>query len=788
MTDKTNAVKKVVQIERLGLNDFLIALLIGAGVFVWQTVWEYPGLQPECWNDIAVALGIYPASSPVPGYWTSLAGWIYSVVGITAGHVLMRTIGHIVLAVITMFVYAMLREILAFIMQTRPQRSKNRSNVMRLAAAVGAVSFAACDPIWVAGQFFSETTLLLLLTVLAVQFFFTFLRKGELKYSYVCALFLGLLTAESPIGGFLLVSFIALNFVVLNLMPSLESPFFKPELIEVGKWHMTFIFLGAFLFGVGFNVVEFIMHDGLVPIDGTFGDIPLKYLMGYVARLTGAATPAAWVLLLGISLLPFVVSIVRFPEAADEERFLTYTTGIVFLVCGIVTFTQCASLPALWFWTYVPVKSHFLLSLTSLMFVLSIATSLTILGVDGVCRDHKRLSKMLFGADDDADVDSTSSKLTIAMRHWGMVLIPLLLLAALIPGRRKAETRDMLKFVDDVVKATVDECNGAKRIFTDGNLDTLLEIEAKRQGKPIICSALVGGGPHPVWLRSRGTENDPEDKLSFEFDSAMGLRSWIRDKPEKLKDVAVQMAFDLWKRDGKPIPPIGGMVSLPTVDDEPARLKAVEVAHELCQRALDIYARGIKNCTDELLKSKFFDCEWRLSRMCVYRAERFDLARDAKSAIAEMDLSKKLNDANETFKSLVKSMGKRREQIMTRMTPREGLQLALVRADFNMAKLYAESVLGADPENPDANFAMGMYYQKERQLARAEEYLMRCLIRNPNEPAIYNNLAMLQMELGKLDAASVNVEKALKLLPESAAILDTKLAIERAAEAAKEAK
>jgi len=34
----------------------------------------------------------------------------------------------------------------------------------------------------------------------------------------------------------------------------------------------------------------------------------------------------------------------------------------------------------------------------------------------------------------------------------------------------------------------------------------------------------------------------------------------------------------------------------------------------------------------------------------------------------------------------------------------------------------------------------------------------------------------------------VNVEKALKLLPESAAILDTKLAIERAAEAAKEAK
>ena len=786
MAENKEATKEVVQIERLGLNDFFIALGLGAVVFAWQSLWEFPGLQPGIWNDIATAIGIYPAVDPIPGYWVSVAGWIYSFFGITTGHTVMRFVGHLMLAFLVVVVYSMLREILAFVMQSRPQRSKNRTNVMRIAAAIGAISFAACDPVWGAGQFFCETTLLLALTVLSVMFFFTFLRKGDLKYSYVCAFFLGLLTAESPVGFVLLFSFIALNLIVLNYIPQLESPFFKPELIEVGKWHMTFTFLFAFIFGVGFNCVGYVMHDGLVPAAGSIGDIPLKYLLGYYHRISSAASIAAWVLLLGTSLLPFVISMVRFPEAADEERFLSYSTGVVFMICGIVTFSQCASLPALWFWSYVPVNSDYLLTLAALMYVLSIATAITILGVDAMCRDHKRLSRLIYGNDDDDDAGQVaSSRLLGIMRTWGMIIVPLALILALVPGRRKPETRAMLQFVSDVVDKTIEECSGAKRIFTDGNFDTYLEIEAKRQGRPIICSALVGGGPHPVWLRSRGTENDPEDKLSFEFDSAMGLRSWIRDKPEKLKDVAVQMAFDLWKRDGKALPPIGGFVSLPASKDEATRLKFVEAAHALSERALEICAMRVKNCTDPMLKRAFYDCMWRLARMCVYRAERSDLGGDAKTAIAEMDLSKKLNDHNEQFKSLVKSMSRRNEQMMSRMTPREGLQLALVRADFRMAKTYAESVLGADPENPDANFAMGMYYQRENQLARAEEYLMRCLIRNPGEPAVYNNLAMIQMERGKLDAALVNVDKALKILPNAAAILDTKKEILKAMDAKK---
>ena len=72
---------------------------------------------------------------------------------------------------------------------------------------------------------------------------------------------------------------------------------------------------------------------------------------------------------------------------------------------------------------------------------------------------------------------------------------------------------------------------------------------------------------------------------------------------------------------------------------------------------------------------------------------------------------------------------------------------------------------------------MGMFYHGERQLSRAEEYLRRCLVRKPNEPAVYNNLAMIQIEQGKFRAAAANVKRALELLPDSAAVQETRKAL-----------
>ena len=72
-----------------------------------------------------------------------------------------------------------------------------------------------------------------------------------------------------------------------------------------------------------------------------------------------------------------------------------------------------------------------------------------------------------------------------------------------------------------------------------------------------------------------------------------------------------------------------------------------------------------------------------------------------------------------------------------------------------------------------------------RQYARAEEYLTRCLKRNGKEPAVWNNIAVLQLRTGRLDEAMANAKKALALIPDSAEVKDTIKQIEKAMETAK---
>ena len=76
----------------------------------------------------------------------------------------------------------------------------------------------------------------------------------------------------------------------------------------------------------------------------------------------------------------------------------------------------------------------------------------------------------------------------------------------------------------------------------------------------------------------------------------------------------------------------------------------------------------------------------------------------------------------------------------------------------------------------------------EKQCSRAEEFLRRCLVRKPQEPAIYNNLAIVQLNTGRYEAALKNAKKALAIIPDSAEVKDTIRQIEKAISQASAAK
>ena len=785
--------EEIAQTEKLGLGDLIIAAVLGTAVFLFATLWSYPTLHPTLWGDAAVAAGVRPATSVVPGYWTFLASIVYSVSGIGAGNTMLALLGHLALALVAVCVFAVMREWLSFAMRMRPQLSRRRTFVMRLASVIGAIMFVATDPVWAAGQTFSETILLVFLTLGALEAFFVFLRKGEIKYSYLAAVLLGLIAAESPLGFFFAALFVWLTMFIAKVMPALESPFFRPEIMEVGKWHMTFLFLASLVAGIALNVITFLNHDGVEAVGETIGSVPLSYLLDYWGRIANAGDIGAWVLFVGIAIAPFVVTTIKFPSSADEEQFLSYGAGITFLVCGIMAFAQAGFLPSLWFWTYFPMTSQYLLAMGLFGSAATLSGAITILGVDSLCRNHARLSVQTFGEDvtaDDDDDDETAAKFaseeafnsrsTSFVRIACLVIVPVFLVAMMIPGRMKSGTREILSLVNAALEEIVDEAKGAKYLFSDGALDNAIELKASETGAPLNAISLMGhGSAMEVYLRTRGM-TDKEDLFSFTRDGAQGLRLWMRDKPERLKDAAMMIGFDLWRRDGKPLPPIGGMLSRPAgFADEQTRLGGIEKAHQLAEHVLRMHSSGnVKECTEKSVTDALIAVQWRFARMAFYRGDSEDMKGNAETAIAEAKLSKELNDLNPVFTELLASMEKRSSSMMQQLTPREGLQLALVRADFTLGMRFAETILETEPDNPDANFAMGMFYLSEHQLSRAEIYLKRCLIRKPNEPVFYNNLAMIQIDLKKYEAAKKNVEKALKLLPGSTAVMDTKKRLE----------
>ena len=79
-----------------------------------------------------------------------------------------------------------------------------------------------------------------------------------------------------------------------------------------------------------------------------------------------------------------------------------------------------------------------------------------------------------------------------------------------------------------------------------------------------------------------------------------------------------------------------------------------------------------------------------------------------------------------------------------------------------------------------------MNYYRLKQWARAEEYLRKCLIKKPKEPAVWNNLAMICMYTERYDEGLKLAHKALDLIPESAEVKDTIKQIKEAKEKAKE--
>ena len=151
------------------------------------------------------------------------------------------------------------------------------------------------------------------------------------------------------------------------------------------------------------------------------------------------------------------------------------------------------------------------------------------------------------------------------------------------------------------------------------------------------------------------------------------------------------------------------------------------------------------------VRELFFTLSWRISRFARYRKD---------SALAE-----KLDSMNTALKRMLRALEYARLQVFLQLTPKEGLELALRRADFQEAARYAAAVLKIDRDDPRGNFGMGMYFLMANRFEDAEQYLRRVLIKRPDEPAALNNLSIICRKTRRYEEAVKLAKRALELLP-----------------------
>ncbi len=782
--------------EPLRRSDWLLAFVVAVLAAAFLSVFPFPFLAPETWGDAAVAAALRPPETIFPSFHHVIARAFFRFGGMEGGLLAMRLTGRLLAALSCAMVFLFLRSVFSMLMRSRLRYAPLRYFTMRMASLVGAMLYICADPVWRAGQTFSSSGVLMLLTTATMYWFASFLLNGRMRSVYLAMFAVGLLSSETTFGFLLLVlCWAAYHLALARAAVSLDFPMLNPVVSSSAKWRVTFLYVAGLMVGIAVNCVFFTMSGGLAACGAGPGDMPLMYVATWwnliSSNFTFGLVPAFIV-----ALLPCVLTAVQLGRAIDDEQFLPYHIGALFLISALVCYSQFSMLPPLWFWNWsdlTQIASPFLLQTVMLAAACAVAFGIAVFGCDMLCRNVRRLAQQRFA---ELHTDEGAEATTIAYERRGrrgarfaFVVIVVLVALGVLPARRLERTRAMLGLIEDYAREVIEECGPVKWIFTDGSFDPRLEIEAARRGKTLYAlSMMAGNAPYQQFLRLRGS-SDLEDRTALAMGAPMALRTWMRDKPARMEMAAIQLGFELWDRDGKQTPSCSGVLSRPMGMPEEERLEGVKRCNLLADRVLSFYADGgPSKMAGRFVKELFLFVQWRISRLARMRAKRADFAGDTALAIRDKELSDKLDDSNESLQTILKMVEKARQTALKQVTPREGLQLALARADFGMAERYARSVLDSDPDDPAANFGTGMCYFMQKQYSRAEEYIRRVLVKKPREAAAWNNLAMIYLYTDRSEEGLVHAKKALEIVPESTAVMDTIRKLEEAIRVKKEGK
>ncbi len=771
----------------------LYVLLLGAAVAALAWAWQFEDVPPDLVENLSTAAGLRPPSATSSLLWQHVAAPLCRNFGVKTAEMVLRAAGHVslgVLAVLSVVLFEMLL----------PASLRRGEHVagwwrvwVRFVLFQGAVIFCCSNPVWNAFRWFSPATLqtlLVVLTAICVVSHFKSRRRAPL---YPAFALLGLLAADTPVGAVIMVGMVVLLYVRWRLygVKPAEAPQENPLANALLPWRLTISFAAGALTGAVLEICAFGDLGGLEAFGWTWGDYALEVPIHYIKTLMAACSPAGALIFVVIAVCPVLTELRFIGRATDDEKQLSYFDGLMFLLCGLVALSQLSGASPLWFWTWAGgehgcVHDDVLKGIAMFMCSLAVIWALAVFTIELFMRNFRRVATLRF--QDAAEAEGAEEALASVKRLQRAVraiflLSPVLLFGCVVPFRVQGLEREMLAVVADAARETAEECRDVEWLFTDGGLDAMVELAAAEggrscssaEGRTLRALSMMGGvaDPRELYLRTRGVTN-AEDRALLESGAADALRMWVRTRPDKAKSYAVQIGFELWRRDGRPMPECSGLVARPDGFSPEEAARGAEAGRALARRVLAIYERGSpEKLSDRLLRNAFVFVQWRLAVLARHRANASDARGQAEPAMEDTRLADALDRKNGALARIKDAMAWASKKKLERMTPREGLQLGLGRADYALARVFALRVLDVAPDDPAANFALGMDFFVQRQYSRAEAYLKRCLVERPMDPAVLNNLAQCRLRQGDPAGALPYAKRAIEVLPDSPEIKRT---------------
>ena len=711
-------------------------------------MFPFPALTPELHYEAAIVEGLHPPLSLLPGLWRRIVSWSGADI---------RTLswmGALAAGLLAFILTLTFRYALAMLVRPAKPKPVWTRRVAPVLATVAAVWAALADPVWRAYAFLTPASLSLLIFVAIVGLFIRWSYAPRTSTLCVGLFLLGLLASETPLAVAVAAGLVFAYFMVWRSVVNAE---FRPLCLlptpgQLPLWGILFSLLLGLGIGFGQCAEWLIGHPLFDKLDWPDSQVFFRLVNAQIYILWNAATWTGWVMLVALVALPFVISIELFPRLTDEEYPLPFWTGVFLLFLGVIAYFQQGPFGSMRFWTWVRdaevIRSPLLLSVVSLSATTAFVFVVGIFAFDAFCRGGR------------AKWQLTACRAVLAFVTVGGTVFA-------FAGAPHREMCALLTLVDEAVAEIVRECGDAERVFTDGVLDAPIERASRRQGGNLLtCSFVSGGSSSETYLRQRGL-SDRTDFESASAGAAVLFAKWLEESPEKLARAATMVGLEPGRngRRKRELPPMSAFVAR-TGWTSADVADAVEIATRFASRLHALKAATESPDVSASVRKVISAISWRLSRMARLRED--------------LHLANALDEDNGYIRHLVNRLEEARMRAFLDLSPKENLALALRRADFQVARRYAEQVLIKDDRDAQANFAMGMSLVTKGQLDSAEPYLRRCLEVRPNDPAVLNNLSIICRQSRRYKEALAFAERAAKLLPNSPEVKRTLKAAQEA--------